>query len=188
MKKKKWLSFVLTALFTLALASGSDAAVGTEVRASQDVKVKSVSSSETTQANFAFVQKLIKASERKRIAQVVRRLKYYVGKTRYVFSGDTPQGWDCSGLVRWTYEKLGVTLEHSATKQKNSGTLVKNPLPGDIVAFSYGSGSSFYHSGIYIGNGKVLHAQQARGTFISSLDSPLFAGNKITFTRIIINQ
>jgi len=185
MKKKKWLSFVLTVLFTLAPAGGSNATADMEVQVPKATKIKSVSSSETT---HAVKDPMINLVHRQKIAQVVRRLKYYVGKTRYVFSGDTPQGWDCSGLVRWTYEKLGVTLEHSATKQERSGTLVKNPLPGDIVAFSYGSGSSFYHSGIYIGHGKVLHAQPARGTFISRLDSPLFAGNKITFTRIIINQ
>lgn len=184
---KKWLSFiVLSACFALTPVSPSEAAVDSEARA-QSAGVEK-SSSELTQAKFSVLEKLIQHSKKREIAQVVRKLKSYVGKTRYVFSGDTPLGWDCSGLVRWTYENLGISLEHSANKQQRSGTLVKTPLPGDIVAFSYSGGKSFYHTGIYIGNGKVIHAQQARGTFISRLDSPIFAGNKITFTRIIPNQ
>jgi cell wall-associated NlpC family hydrolase len=184
---KKWLSFiVLTTCLALAPAGPGQAAVDLEDRAPEGVKVKSQSSSEPNQVDV--LERLVNHSQRSKLTEVVRKLRSYVGKTRYVFSGDTPLGWDCSGLVRWTYENLGISLEHSADKQQRSGTLVKKPLPGDIVAFGYGGGRSFYHTGIYIGNGKVLHAQRARGTFISRLDSPLFAGNKITFTRIIPNQ
>lgn len=93
-----------------------------------------------------------------KIVKAVKKVKKYKGKTWYVFSGSSPYGWDCSGLVRWTYEQMGVTLEHSATKQMRSGTVVKKPVIGDIVAFYYGSGRYSFHVGLYIGNGKMIHA------------------------------
>jgi cell wall-associated NlpC family hydrolase len=89
---------------------------------------------------------------------VVNQTKQYVGKTWYVFSGSTPNGWDCSGLVMWTYEKLGIELYHSATAQMRSGQIVKEPKFGDIVSFSYRGSMSAYHVGIYLGPDSMLHS------------------------------
>lgn len=122
-----------------------------------------------------------------RIQSVVEQLKSRIGKTWYVFSGSTPSGWDCSGLVYWAYEQLGVELEHSATKQGNSGTKVRNPKIGDIVVFGYKGSKSYYHASIYIGDGKVIHAGFRKGTTteIIALDSPSFKNSTITFVRHI---
>lgn len=122
-----------------------------------------------------------------KIQSVVEQLKDQVGKTWYVFSGSTPSGWDCSGLVYWAYEQLGVSLEHSANKQGNSGTKVKTPKVGDIVVFGYKGSKSYYHSSIYIGDGKVIHAGFRKGTTTSiiALDDPSFRNSTITFIRHI---
>lgn len=122
-----------------------------------------------------------------KIQSVVEELKSRIGKTWYVFSGHTPSGWDCSGLVYWAYEQLGVPVEHSATKQGNSGTKVRTPKVGDIVVFGYKGSKSYYHSSIYIGDGKVIHAGFRKGTTteIISLDSPSFKNSTITFVRHI---
>jgi cell wall-associated NlpC family hydrolase len=123
-----------------------------------------------------------------KIQSVVKRLKKTAGKTWYVFSGASPRGWDCSGLVRWTYEQLGVTLEHSATKQLHSGKHVKKPKVGDIVAFSYPGSSGSFHVGIYIGNGKVIHAYSyGKRTVIQSVAKVRKEnGNaKVTYIRIL---
>jgi cell wall-associated NlpC family hydrolase len=93
-----------------------------------------------------------------KIMKAVKKVKKYSGKTWYAFSGSSPYGWDCSGLVRWTYEQMGVTLEHSATKQMRSGKVVKYPVIGDIVAFYYPGSKSSFHVGIYVGNGKMIHS------------------------------
>ncbi len=122
-----------------------------------------------------------------KIQSVVEQLKDRVGKTWYVFSGSTPRGWDCSGLVYWAYEQLGVSLEHSANKQGNSGTKVRTPKVGDIVVFGYKGSKSYYHSSIYIGDGKVIHAGFRKGTTTSiiALDDPSFRNSTITFIRHI---
>ena len=126
-------------------------------------------------------------SNTERIESVVAKLKSRVGKTWYVFSGHTPQGWDCSGLVYWAYEQLGVQLEHSANKQGNSGTKVRTPAIGDIVVFGYKGSKTYYHSSIYIGDGKVIHAGFRKGTSTSiiSIDDPSFRHSTATFIRHI---
>jgi len=83
----------------------------------------------------------------------------YVGKTPYVLSGSTPGAWDCSGLTLWFYETYrGIILPHSATKQKNQGTIVDAPIPGDIVAFTNTGSKNAYHVGIYLGGDLMIHA------------------------------
>lgn len=90
----------------------------------------------------------------------LKRLKEYVGRTPYVFSGVTPSGWDCSGLTLWFYqETFNIKLEHSASTQANLGRkVVDAPIPGDIVAFYYKGRTNAYHVGIYIGNDEFIHA------------------------------
>lgn len=120
------------------------------------------------------------------ITKTVSALKKRVGRTWYVFSGSTPSGWDCSGLVMWTYQQMGVELEHRASLQQKAGTLVDDPKVGDIVAFTYKNSKSAYHVGIYIGDGKMIHARRkGQGTVIESVTT--FAGNysKVTYTRIL---
>jgi len=116
----------------------------------------------------------------------IRKLKTYVGKTWYVFSGATPSGWDCSGLVRWTYEQVGVELEHSATKQAHAGRIVKQPLPGDIVAYQYRKGYYYYHVGIYVGNGMTIQAlKNTTRTMLVAADSPVVGFDKPVYIRVL---
>jgi cell wall-associated NlpC family hydrolase len=120
------------------------------------------------------------------IRKTVGALKKRVGRTSYVFSGSTPSGWDCSGLVMWAYQRMGVELEHRASLQKKAGVLVKDPKVGDIVAFTYKNSKTAYHVGIYIGSGKMIHARrEGQGTVIEEVTT--FAGkySKVTYTRIL---
>lgn len=122
------------------------------------------------------------------INQTVAKLKKYAGKTWYVFSGATPGGWDCSGLVMWTYEQVGVTLEHRASLQAKAGTVVKDPVVGDIVAYYYPGSKNAFHVGIYIGDGQVIHAPRpGTSTRIESATNGEFNayGVKVKFIRIV---
>jgi cell wall-associated NlpC family hydrolase len=121
------------------------------------------------------------------INQRISDLNEHIGKTWYVFSGSTPRGWDCSGLVVWFYEGLGITLPHSATKQGMIKPKAKNPIPGDIVVTKYKNFKNFIHSGIYIGNNKMIHAgfRSGQKTEIIDLDDPSFDNQKHYFVRII---
>jgi cell wall-associated NlpC family hydrolase len=112
-------------------------------------------------------------------------LEQHVKKTWYVFSGSTPRGWDCSGLVKWFYSDFGVELEHSATVQKYSGTIVDEPMIGDIVSISYPNSKRSYHNGIYAGNGKIIHAPRpGRATELRAISEISF-NHTVTYTRLI---
>jgi len=108
-------------------------------------------------ATIVAYKAMIKAKRMKPVIKVLDELKSYVGKTPYVFSGASPRAWDCSGLVMWTYAQLGIELPHSASAQLSAGKHVNNPQPGDIVVWGGG-----YHSGIYLGDGKVINALNPR--------------------------
>lgn len=118
--------------------------------------------------------------------RAIAKLRTHVNKTWYVFSGSTPRGWDCSGLVRWTYKQVGLELEHSATKQAHSGRVVKHPLPGDIVAYQYGRGHWFHHVGIYVGNGMTIQAlNNTKRTMLVPVDSPVVGFSDFVFVRVL---
>jgi cell wall-associated NlpC family hydrolase len=119
-----------------------------------------------------------------KMKQVIKYLGTRVGRTSYVFSGASPRGWDCSGLVRWTYEQFGIELPHSANKQGHLGTRVSTPKLGDIVVFAYNGSTNFYHAAIYIGNGKIINAHYgAHSTIIQPLTD--YANGQIRFVRVI---
>lgn len=115
---------------------------------------------------------------------VIQQLRALVGETPYVFSGSTPAGWDCSGMVMWAYEKLGVALEHRASKQKYAGEFVDEPKVGDIVAFSYGDGA--FHTGIWLAPDTMIHAGGQAGDRTEIIPISTFeAGSTVTYTRLL---
>jgi cell wall-associated NlpC family hydrolase len=121
-----------------------------------------------------------------RMAQVVKQLKKRIGKTWYVFSGSTPNGWDCSGMTRWAYAQIGVDIPHSANKQAKSGIKVVSPAIGDLVLFGYKGTNTYFHASIYIGNNKVIHAGFKKGQTTSVLDlqSASVKNTKMRFVRV----
>jgi cell wall-associated NlpC family hydrolase len=74
----------------------------------------------------------------------------------YVYGASGPDAFDCSGLTMMAWAQAGVSLPHSSSSQMSSGTPVSSSQlqPGDLV-FYY---SPVSHVGIYIGNGRIVHA------------------------------
>lgn len=75
--------------------------------------------------------------------------------TPYSWGGTGGRGFDCSGLMLWSFKKAGVSLPRTSRAQSTVGKPVaKSDLrPGDLVFFYNAS-----HVGIYVGDGKVLNA------------------------------
>ena len=89
----------------------------------------------------------------------------------YSWGGKDPSGFDCSGLVYYVYQHFGIKLERVAQDQATNGVHVDpdDLQPGDILCF-YSGGSYIGHSGIYIGFGKFVHAQNsATGVVVTDL-------------------
>ena len=80
----------------------------------------------------------------------------------YRWAGESPQtGFDCSGLVRWAYSKVGVDVPHSSYALYGVGRRVPvlKMAPGDVLFFE-GLG----HVGLYVGKGRMVHAPQTGRT------------------------
>ena len=78
-----------------------------------------------------------------------------VGKP-YRWGASGPNAFDCSGLVKWSFAQAGRSMPRTSRAQAGAGTPVSraNLQPGDLVFFY----KPISHVGIYIGNGKIVHA------------------------------
>lgn len=99
--------------------------------------------------------------------------------TGYRFGGKNPEaGLDCSGMVSYIYGKAtGMKLEGNAAQMAKQGRSVdrRDMQPGDLVFFNTRNRPRS-HVGIYVGDGKFVHAPQSRGKVkVSSLRSGYFA-------------
>lgn len=79
----------------------------------------------------------------------------------YRFGGAGPNRFDCSGLTRWAYSRVGKALPHSSSAQAGKTQRIKKSerRRGDLV-FYYGSGG-IYHVAIYAGDNQVWHASRS---------------------------
>lgn len=91
-------------------------------------------------------------------AQAVARAQSQVG-TPYVWGGNQPGGFDCSGLVQWSYGLSGnnrTTYTQQAMGAHHYD--VQNAQPGDL--YFWGSDAAPYHTAIATGNGGYIQAPQ----------------------------
>jgi cell wall-associated NlpC family hydrolase len=95
----------------------------------------------------------------------------------YVWGGNGPNAWDCSGLTTAAYKAAGITIPRTSYSQFTVGTPVSlsDLRPGDLV-FYY---SGISHVGMYIGNGRIVHAANTtRGVVTDSVTSMPFMGGR----------
>lgn len=95
----------------------------------------------------------------------------YVG-VPYVYGGSSPSGFDCSGLVKYVYAQLGISLPHQSGAQRSAGSPVSasEARPGDLI-WTPG------HIAIYAGNGMQIEATTPGSTVKHSKiwqDNPTF--------------
>lgn len=119
------------------------------------------------------------------VRRLIQTANRYIG-VPYVFGGSTPDGFDCSGFMRFVYGQYGIYLPRMADEQYEVGQAVSRSRlqPGDMVFFStYASGAS--HSGMYIGNGQFISATSSRGIAIDRMDSSYWGSRYIGARRVL---
>ena len=101
---------------------------------------------------------------------IVALARAQIGK-RYVYGGESPsRGFDCSGLVQYVAAALHIRLPRTARLQAHVGDSIppdtSRLLPGDLLTF--GNGKTITHIGIYVGDGRMVHASTAAGKVIET--------------------
>lgn len=118
--------------------------------------------------------------------EVVQYAKTFLG-TPYRNGGTTRDGLDCSGLVLSVYSHFHVQLPRESIDQSHSGKEIGRSgiEPGDLVFFKT-SRQPVSHVGIYIGDGRFIHAStSARSVRIDEMASDYFKHRFVTARRVI---
>lgn len=103
----------------------------------------------------------------------------------YRYGGDTPRGFDCSGLVYYAYQRNGIAIPRTAREQlRNARRISLSELaPGDLLFFRERKKRAS-HVGLYVGDGRFIHASTSEQTVrLSQLASPYWTTHLITAGR-----
>jgi cell wall-associated NlpC family hydrolase len=122
---------------------------------------------------------------------ILTQASYYKG-TPYRYGGSLTTGsaTDCSGFVQFIYRGFKIDLPRSSGEQAQVGKTVAHTmdysklLPGDLLFFSRG-GRYIGHSGIYLGEGKMIHASTYRtGVIVTDLRRSSYETNFVVAKRV----
>lgn len=106
-------------------------------------------------------------------AKIANIAKQFLG-TPYVYGGRSSSGFDCSGLVQYSYRKAGIEVPRTAASQFETAQSVpvSEMMPGDVIFFRLGLWK-VSHVGIYVGKGKFIHSpRQGKKVSYASLYNP----------------
>lgn len=113
---------------------------------------------------------------------LIREAEKHLG-TPYVWAGNTPEGFDCSGFTSYVFQQQGIELPRRSEDQYDKSTKVKakNVQQGDLVFFNNGSGVS--HVGIVISKkGEpivMIHSSSSKGIIITEIEKSEYWTNRI---------
>jgi len=106
--------------------------------------------------------------------------------TPYRWGGERPEtGFDCSGLVRWAYGRVGLDLPHNSYALYGEGRRVRESKiePGDVLFFE-GLG----HVGLYVGNGRMVHSPETgRSVEVVRLTGTNYGARLIAARRVTVS-
>ncbi|KHE67987.1 C40 family peptidase [Halobacillus sp. BBL2006] len=109
----------------------------------------------------------------------------------YVYGGTSPSGFDCSGFTQYVFNKVGISLNRTSGSQYYQGHSVSrsNLQPGDLLFFNYYDGGSIGHVGIYIGNNKMISAENPRDDItVASIAPDRYWGGRLVGAKRVIDE
>src|SRR5437762_10744946 len=100
------------------------------------------------------------ADVERRRSRTVSLVQRFIG-VPYRWGGESAEGFDCSGLVKYVYALAGIVMPHNVAQQYKYGVPVSRDelKPGDLVFFD-----ELRHNGIYVGDGRFVHAGRSGGS------------------------
>jgi len=118
------------------------------------------------------------------------RAAFYATKlvgARYHYGGNNPsRGFDCSGLVQYSYKLAGIRIPRSTQYQyQRSHYINRSQLrKGDLLFFNQ-EGKRFSHVGIYIGDNKFVHAPSTgKRVRVSTISNPYWSRHLASTRRL----
>lgn len=103
----------------------------------------------------------------------------------YHWGGTSPSGFDCSGLVKYSYARAGRTLNRTTAQMfYGNGYRVWSLQPGDLMFFAPTKASRPTHVAMYIGSGKMIMASSSRGVIITTTSNPYWHSRYIGAKRV----
>jgi cell wall-associated NlpC family hydrolase len=103
----------------------------------------------------------------------------------YRYGGHDPQGFDCSGLIYYAYQRNGIAIPRTTREQHRRAHPVRlqEITPGDLLFFRERKrGTS--HVGLYVGEGRFVHASTSeRAVTLSQLDNPYWKKRLVSIGR-----
>ena len=121
-------------------------------------------------------------------SQIVEFATQFLG-VPYVYGGNGPDGFDCSGFTKYVYAHFGYDLNRVACDQAYNGVAVSwdELQPGDLLFFHTLESSSYItHVGLYAGEGKFIHAPRTgKNVGYDDLTSNYFTRNFVCARRIV---
>lgn len=103
----------------------------------------------------------------------------------YKWGGISPSGFDCSGLVKYSYSKAGITLNRTAAQMYyGNGYKPSNLQIGDLLFYGPNKASAPTHVAIYIGYGKMIMASSSKGVIITATNNSYWHPRYIGVKRI----
>lgn len=119
--------------------------------------------------------------------QVVRVATGLIGSPYRYGGADPRHGFDCSGLVFYSFDRLGIEVPRTAADQRHAAKPVARDelSPGDLVFFR-SSGRRVDHVGIYAGAGRFIHAP-SKGAVVTYayLDDPYYRSHFVSAGRLL---
>lgn len=119
-------------------------------------------------------------------SKIVATAKQYIG-VPYVWGGSSPSGFDCSGFTQYVFNKHGIELPRTTDQQYKVGSYVSrsNLKAGDLVFLQNTYREGISHVGIYVGDGKMIHASSSKGIVISDLSSSYYTKHYYGARRVL---
>jgi len=125
---------------------------------------------------------------RKKPKQIIKTAVKYIG-TPHCMGGTTKKCMDCSGLTYVSFAKNKIEIPRNSQEQARYGRIIfdRNDLKkGDLIFFtkSYNTSDYITHVGIYLGNGKFIHASTSSGVTETPLNNPWWNQRFVFGTRV----
>jgi murein DD-endopeptidase len=105
----------------------------------------------------------------------------------YRYGGETPAGFDCSGLVQYVYGQIGVKLPRTTREQHRYGRPIAlaRAEPGDLLFYSF-SGKGIDHVAIYLGDDQAVHAPvSGRAVIVASVHLEYWQRRFVDAVRVL---